>query len=679
MLGFGDQISESIAHFVGYFHTSIEAARARVEYREFNATPDKDPHLNDILTIQTDPGQRLDLGSFQSNMNYLPAPWSPVGEVTMPWVNFVPIEVDVAGIRLQHPVAKLHSSGSSDSSSSIFHTTSQAAPNFGPPPIETHVAVQQTNHMEDNDVVMMGNHAPSTMDFVDVAAFNSLTDSALSISEPLTQDTIPGSGAELEQFFNNQIANIQAAEQGPLATTPGVTVVTAPSGHYVNGVETDEAPKLDDYVPEQLKPSENDSSATVTTTTQSLVIDSNEIIGSVEVQAGCNILVNEVVINSLGGSVGAHFAVGGSYYNINAIVQTNAYSDSDTFQNGFGGQQSLGQPATNAMNVASFLQQVDHGQSDGPSDDAPVFPQAWQVTVVNGDLIQMNWISQYNFLSDNDAHVLSATGSYTTIVTGANMTLNTASFAELCNSYDLVMIGGNMYNGNFIFQTNILFDNDTFTTCGAAGAYDGELSSSDNLLWNQASIQSDGPANWVAGLPSHYLEAMNDLATGSYNMPSGFHGDQALQGLEGLRVLYISGNVYDVNYIEQTNVLGDADYVEHYEDALLTASSDTVWDISTGSNALINIATIIDHDPGSGGTSYAGGGVYSDAILIQADIINTDPGSNHPTGQGQQLANEIVAFLENEGDSQHCNDDHAPPVHVPDTCQSVDVMQTVLA
>ena len=74
----------------------------------------------------------------------------------------------------------------------------------------------------------------------------------------------------------------------------------------------------------------------------------------------------------------------------------------------------------------------------------------------------MNWVSQYNFLSDNDAHVLSATGSYTTIVTGANMTLNSASFAELCNSYDLVMIGGSMYNGNFIFQTNILFDNDTF-------------------------------------------------------------------------------------------------------------------------------------------------------------------------------------------------------------------------
>ncbi len=676
MLGFGDQISESIAHFVGYFHTSIEAARARVEYREFNATPDKDPHLNDILTIQTDPSQRLDLGSFQPNLDYIPTPWSPVGEVMMPWVDIDPIEVHIAGMRIHHHQApKLQTSGSSDSHAG--ERSGELTPHFGPVPGTTSVAVQQINHMEDNDVVIMGNHAPVNVDFVDEAAFGTLTTSALSISEPFTQDSIPGSGAEMAQFFANQTANIQAAAEGPLASTPGVTVVTAPAGLYVNGDESSEAPKLDDYLPEQLKQTDDDSSPAVVTSTKSVVINGTEIVGSVEVQAGCNLLVNEVFLNSLG-SVGAHFAVTGNYYNIDAIVQTNAYSDNDTFQNGFSGQQAGCQPSTNAMNIASFLQQADHGQQDGPSDDAPVFPQNWQITVVNGDLIQMNWVSQYSFLSDNDAHVLSATGSYTTIVTGGNMLLNSASFVELCNSYDLVMIGGSMYNGNFIFQTNILFDNDTFTTGGAAGEYDGELSTSDNLLWNSASIQSGDTANWVTGLPEHYLEAMSGLSNGSYSMPDGFHGDQALQGIAGLRVLYISGNVYDVNYIEQTNILGDADYVAHYEDALLTASSETVWDISTGSNALINIASIVDNDTGGGGTSYVGGGVYSDAILIQADIICAQPASGPGAGQSQQLAIEVVAFLDNEADSS-CSDDHAPAVHVPDTCQSVDVMQTVLA
>ncbi len=107
--------------------------------------------------------------------------------------------------------------------------------------------------MEDNDVVIMGNHAPVNVDFVDDAAFNSLSASALSISEPFTQDAVPGTGAELAQFFANQTANIQAAADGPLATMPGVTVVTAPAGLYVNGAVTDEAPKLDDYIPEQLK------------------------------------------------------------------------------------------------------------------------------------------------------------------------------------------------------------------------------------------------------------------------------------------------------------------------------------------------------------------------------------------------------------------------------------------
>lgn len=668
MLGFGDQISESIAHFAGYFHASIEAARARIEYREFKAAPEGEPHLNGILAVETSPDQQFDPGSYQPSLHYMPTPWSPVGEVMMPWVSADPIELDSHGVRIPHHHAHLHSSGSG------FSISGPSGPYFGQGPSETSVVLKQTSHLQDNDVVIMGTTVPVNLDFADDAAFAHLSANAFSISDAFTTDHVPGAG-DMAQFFANETANIHAAADGPLATTPGVTVVAASSidGLYVNGVETTTAPVIDDYIPNLLRPGEAGNSPGTITTTEPAVINSEDIVGSVTLHAGGNLMVNEVILNSVN-SVGAHFAVAGNYYHIDAIVQTNAYSDTDTFENGFTGQQSLCQPSTNAMNIANFAHHMDSAQSADASGEAPVFPQNWQITVVSGDLIQMNWISQYNFMSDNDTHVLTSSGVYTTIVTGGNMQVNSASFADLCKSFDLVMIGGHLYDGNFIFQTNILFDNDKFTTGGGAGEYSGALSSSDNLLWNSASIQSGDLTNWVTGLPSHYLEAMNGFANGHYNMPDGFHSDQTLQGIEGLRVLYISGSVYDLNYVQQVNVLGDADYVAHYEDAL-TSSSDTVWDISTGSNALINVASIVDSDSHSG-SSYVGGGVYSDAILIQAELVDSHPAP--AAGQGQPLANEVVAFLDNDADTP-TNDGHGSSLHVPDTSHSVDVMQTVLA
>jgi hypothetical protein len=530
--------------------------------------------------------------------------------------------------------------------------------------------------MQDNDVVIMGNNVPVNIDFGDDAAFAHLSANAFSISEPFSSVSVPAAGAEMAQFFANQSTFIHAAATGPLAQTPGVTVVSAPTieGLFVNGSQAASAPNLNDSIPELLKQTDHSGSQATVTTSQPMVINGSEIVGSVTVQAGANLMVNEVVLKSLD-SVSAHFAVVGNYCRIDVIIQTNAYSDTDTFENGFSTQQPLCQPSTNAMNIANFVHKADQVQSAESSDDAPVFPQNWQITIVSGDLIQMDWISQYSFISDNDMHVLSATGAYTTIVTGGNMAINSASFADLCSSYDLVLIGGDYYDGNFIFQTNILFDNDTFTSGGAAEDYNGALSTSDNLLWNAASIQNGEAINWVTGLPDHYLQAVNGLANGDYKMPDGFHNDQNFQGFEGLRVLFISGNVYDLNYIEQVNVLGDADYVAHYEDAILTASCDTVWDISTGSNALINVAVIVDNDTHGEGTSYVGGGVYSDAILIQADIIVSQPAA---PATGQPLANEAVAFLDHDTDTSATND-QATPIHIPDTTHSVDVMQTVLA
>ncbi|MHC1550427.1 hypothetical protein [Phyllobacterium sp. K27] len=663
MFGFGDHISESIAHFIGYFSTSIEAVKMRLEYREFKATPDA-PHAHgEILAVETDPQVQLMLAGFVPDVNYLPAPWTPIGNSILPWVNVEPIDVQLHGHNLLHKLAPIQSSGHGNGK------PFEHSPFIGPQVPETSVVLQQTSHMQDNDIVVVGEHSAVGLHWGDNSGLASLSVDALVVSESFS-DELPETTSGMPQFFDDQRDSINTAVES-LTETPDVTVIGSPSeGVYLNGTRTSEAPVLDDYKPAQLSTPNAPAPATSHQTT---TINGKDIVGTVSLEAGSNILVNEVVLNSTGTS-GAHFAVAGNYYNINAIIQTNAYSDADSFDNGFANQQQLCQPSTNAMNIASFISHTGQVQVSPPTGEAPVFPQNWQVTVMNGDLMQMNWISQYNFLSDNDAHVLTSTGSYTTIVTGSNGMLNTASLANLYNSYDLVIIGGHLYSGNLIFQTNVLFDDDTLTTGSGAGTYSGQLSTSDNLLWNSASIQSASTTNWVAGLPDHYKDAMDGLAGGDYNMPDGFRSDLALEGISGLKMLYISGNVYDLNYISQTNILGDSDYVAQYEEALLAASHDTVWDISTGSNALINTATIVDGGHGNG-TSYAGGGVYSDSILIQAEILAAQP--EQGAGQGQPLANEVVAFLDDEA-MQPQTTDHEP-IHLSDTTHSVDVMQTALA
>ncbi|MEP7456469.1 hypothetical protein [Phyllobacterium sp. SB3] len=664
MLGFGDQISESIAHFIGYFNTSIEAIKMRLEYREFKPEPDAPPSHNEILAIQTNPHMQLALTAFDPNVNYDPAPWGPIGTAALPSVNIEPVNVQLHEHNAHHQFHPLKTAGHGSHSQSV-----EQPPFVGPETAETSMVLQQTSRMQDNDLIIMGNHSAAGLHWGDNSGLADLSVDALLVSDAFSHE-LPGVSSEMPRFFSDQEQNISAAQQA-LADAPGVTVITSPTeGVYINGVKASAVPVLDDYKPAQPNSSITPSAATHHGTT---IINGKDIEGTVSVEAGSNILVNEVILNNTG-TPGAHFAVSGNYYNINAIVQTNAYSDSDSFGNGFAGQQQLCPPSTNAMNIANFISHTGQVQIPAATGETPVFPQNWQVTIMNGDLMQMNWISQYNFLSDNDAHVLSAGGSYTTITTGSNGMLNTASFANLCNSYDLVIVGGHLYSGNLIFQTNVLFDDDTLTTAGSAGAYSGKLSTSDNLLWNSARIKTADPDNWVTGLPDHYKQAMDGLASGNFKMPDGFHSDQAFQGIAGLKMLYISGNVYDLNYISQTNILGDSDYVAHYEDALRAASHDTVWDISTGSNALINIATIVDSGHGNG-TSYAGGGVYSDSILIQAEIIGHQPG--HVTGQGHPLANELVAFLDDDA-MQPQTADHAP-IHLSDTTHSVDVMQTALA
>jgi hypothetical protein len=254
----------------------------------------------------------------------------------------------------------------------------------------------------------------------------------------------------------------------------------------------------------------------------------------------------------------------------------------------------------------------------------------------------VNWIEQMIFMSDADMGIVSASGAYSTIISGGNTAINHTTIAELGFGYDLIIIGGSVYDANIIQQVNVLFDTDVVTTAdGVASAGAGSVSTASNLLWNQASIYTIGAAERFGELSDAYQEAVASLANGTMTLSDEILQDPAFAGLAGLRVLYVQGDFINVQYIKQTSIIGDDDQVLLAMDALAPQNAAS-WAVETGANTLVNNAAIVDLD--SFGKTYVGGEQYSQETLIQANFISSQPelGSQDPS----ILASEAVLFLD---------------------------------
>jgi hypothetical protein len=235
-------------------------------------------------------------------------------------------------------------------------------------------------------------------------------------------------------------------------------------------------------------------------------------------------------------------------------------------------------------------------------------------------------------------------GSETTVLTGGNTTLNFSSYFQMGLQYDLVIVGGNVYDINSITQISLLYDNDW------ARAEDGvddsaTIQSGNNLIWNLAAIHNVGSNDRFEAMPDYMSQAEKGIQERDPTMPEGLSTDSNFQGYVGLNVLYITGNLFDMTIIKQVAVLGDSDDVTLAAAAILKNNPDAVVTIDTGSNTVANIAEIVDYDS-FGNTTYVAGQLYSDAILIQGGIIDHDV--SQPETAGERLANEVIAFLDDD-------------------------------
>jgi hypothetical protein len=682
-----DRISEAIAHFIGLFHTETEQARLRDDYLAFKALQaahDPAPADEHAPLVFQSP---YDFDDPDPGIHYVPAAPEIANLTALSQMSAAPIEIPIPpdmqfvsypdDVRWPIPAAQA-------ATAREFHLQP-------PGSVASHVA--QVNHLVDNDFVHVG---LGNVEFHMIGAPNLVLDALVQdASQDIPLPTASfGSTAEIGGFVSNAVASLDAfvaavqaqgvqnqdggvevttqSDVGGVSIQADISVFDQPLADaiYVNGHMVSDAPMLDDYLPAAsplaksgAAPSTDAGPAggnhlidgAASSASGASAQGAGGLMGhaSVELGTGANALVNSasLVDAALGGGV---FAVAGNHYSLDAIVQVNAWSDSDSIGASMSGwSAALQQPSTSAFNIASMAQADTSGNVGGAGPASLDFPKTWAVTEIKGDFVCLNWTQQLNFVIDNDTCVTaSASGVTTQVGTGGNETLNSLSIADLGNYYDLVLVGGHYYDANIIAQTNVLLDDDVV---GALSAFQtsgqGSVSTGGNLLWNDAKITSVGNAS-TAGLPDYYHKALQDFADGKHALSSDVLNDSAFQGLAGLRVLYISGDVYDLQYIQQTNVLGDADQVALVMNGAHDAASNADWSVTTGSNALVNTARIVDVDPAS--KVYVGGDHYSDELLVQTDIIRTD----HllQAQNGDHLVNEAVAFLSDDMAATHSPD-----------------------
>lgn len=656
-----DRITEEISHFVGMFQITVEQARLRDAYDHFvpRVEMPSDPELPEWNPANLKASYAL-IG-YDPDVDYAP-PGFGVEKLT-PWapLKFKFLKVAVSDQPLGSPTNLL-----SDFTPAL--AIRMSLPEIDPPGSIANY-LHQIIYLSDDDYFSVGGHglvfAP---ELIGDGALLQLAEAASALS-PLGDLDLPGSTDALKQFITSVSDQLDAYAIDP--DSPAeifVQKATAIEGIYLNGELIEVAPDIDDYFSlddeEEATVSDVEHVASV-----SVTHDGHSVVeASVTIDTGNNTLINNAVLTNLwtGGKV---TVVNGDHIELNVIIQINAIYDANALSTTLDGW--TGDDAANQyFNIATFKHTNPQDSHDGGEAADQGFPKNWIVTEITGDLLIVNWMEQLIFRSDNDVGIVSSSGVKTDIIAGDNLGVNHISIYEIAYAYDIIIIGGSWYDANIIEQMNVLMDNDLVGTVeGFHTSGEGSVSASGNLLWNQALIYNVGGD--ISEMPAHYQQLADNLAAGNNTIPAGALSDPALAGNETLRVLYVEGDLINLNYIKQTNIIGDNDQIAlAMNEFQLRADAD--WTIVTGSNALLNNAAIVDLD--SLGPTYVGGEQYSQAMLVQAELISDNP--EFWARDPDALVNEAVVFLDDAIDD---GTDATPAYYAPDNdAPQGDGLQTML-
>jgi hypothetical protein len=637
-----DSINEIIAHFAGYFRVADDVVRDRLEYLE-GAHPQQ---FEDYTLSLTTTPFRANLEPFWT----LPSP--PPALPTWETSHLSPPPL----VRARQPNPSPESEDDHEPAAprSVVPTAGGGGGGGGSRDIEVitvkydhngsqqQVEIRQVNVIQDNDVLLVNPNTGVT-ELNDADTENMLRDMADAAADAVPDEIeLPQGVMEVAEFIEARDA--EASENSGSGNDPSV----AP-GIYVNG----ELQNPDYTVPfPELSPPD-DTGPPANTRGQIAELGSNTAING-------GLLVDRHEASPT-------MIVLGDFFATNAIVQTWSYTDNDQVSVGGSAMNAAATGDNSANNVAHF----DYRPSVYPDLDGYFSEWTWDVHVVQGDFYDINLLVQEIYLSDNDVTVQETQQSLFEVHTGDNQQFNLAELFGGDFNYDLIIIGGDYHGGNYIFQHAFLVDDDVVMMSSTDGEPPQTIGTGGNALLNNATIQTYGST--FVPLSEDAQSLVTALQNGETALDPSTHGLVAPSvGTGPLNVLYITGDYYDINAIWQYITVADADTALQLlsgDQALQGGGSGLIQSVQTGGNTLLNDAAIADIGPG---TAQVGGEVYSDTVLVQAQLVSDDNDTiiNDNT---DALVNELIAFIGPEDDQ----DANTAPLLAP--VQTEDPIGGVLA
>lgn len=622
-----DLTTEAIAHFIGYFNQITEEPRLRDSHDEFENVDAAYLDGSGLTTITLRVAAPYDMIGFDPGIGYnlkllpLPERFSP---------NSVFLQT---GLPSQAQIAQGASAETVEDAAGRPLPGVEGGFTITPPPPPSSIATvtYQQNLLSDSDMLL----GAQTGAFVPMAAqalaFEWLITALSDTLGPLVP-TVPASGADVSATADEM--RLAATEFE--ATPQGEAMVHFLTGDAVTGTHVDgvlleageSMPQFDDVRPELPQPGDEEAPA-------------HQII------TGGNSAVNQAAIaySSVDAPV---VAVMGNMASLTSVSQSNVLSDLDTFNDALLAAGDGGNVMSNISTVVTLSSEPDPEPETDATDTPLVFPGFASVVHMNCDVVNINYLAQYNQIIDNDIVQMEYSADATFIQTGGNLALNAVSLSEFTYLYDLIVVGGDIMNFSTINQTNVLLDDDFMLYTQDS---DWSFSSGNNVLWNEASIETVGQDS-IFAMPDTFQSLGHSMFGGSSAVPGDILSLDAFQGLSSINALFIQGDLISMQIIDQFNAISDSD---QWGSSDVQSASETGTDIAltTGSNALINFAAISEF--GADSDIYVNGDVYSDALMYQAGLIVTEESDLITSGQGG-LVTEAVAFLMNDPGTQQQSD-----------------------
>ncbi len=655
---FLDKITESIAFFIGLFQLITEAVRGRQEYESFEHGRDEqkleeiraaareheadygpegyDPRVNDADAYAprfADPDLQA------PDRSPVPQPSQPVGDAAVP--------PDTAAVALPDPGAPggVIPPMLSFAPGSVAEFTIQQNILFDRDSLNTSDALANAWANLQEQLTAHATQQAEALQVLDLSPFAAPAGTTTAEARDLV-------GAVSR-------ASEEAAEALPAADVTFARGADA-DGITVNGASASEMPDWQSMLPElpeRDRDGPDDFSAGSKAAPHTLL-------------TGGNLAQNQVSAVSSGVDAPV-IAVRGDVVSLDVISQVNVMRD-DAAQ---------AQSDNTMLNQAAFSDRpsVVEGPDLGTTTGNTPFVN---VTTLTGDLINYSWTEQINFVGDEDTLSTSISGWESWISTGENELINAESLFSGGMTFDLIIVEGDMTTQYLVSQTNVLADEDVLATGVQAGSgqtpsndtAEGLAATSGNAAMNLASITHTA-SDQLTSLTDGLRDVLDKFDPDAPNL-SGFLSHPAFEGAEGLNVLHITGDLIKMHSVTQINVLSDGDLVG-------TSPGAAGQQTETGSNAAVNVAGLTD--AGIESVVMAGGSVYSDAVLHQANLVSEDappPNVTLVQDTDKALATEAVAFLSDDmaaGQPRTETGQEAGASVTADGAAHSDVMQTMLA